>query len=59
MPTVLFARVEKSIRAEFLTPHYSLVNPLIDLIKASETKISKSCFKSESWNSFLNKKLNT
>lgn len=48
IPTVLLASVEKSINAEFRTPHSSLVNPFIDLIKASETKISKSCFKSES-----------
>ncbi len=36
-PTVRFDNTVKSIKDEFLTPHSSLVNPLIDDIKASET----------------------
>lgn len=37
MPTVRLAKTEKSINDEFLTPHYSLVKPLIDKINADET----------------------
>ena len=48
MPIVRLARTENSIKAELRTPHYSLVNPLIDLMKASETKLSRSCLRSES-----------
>lgn len=36
-PIVLFDNVVNNINEEFLTPHYSLENPLIDEIKASET----------------------
>ncbi len=37
MPTVRLAKTEKSMRDEFLTPHSSLVKPLIDKINADET----------------------
>ena len=53
IPNVLLAKTEKSIREEFLTFHYSLVKPLIEVMKAAEILASKSCLKSESWNSFL------
>ena len=36
-PTVLFAKTVKSINDEFLTPHSSLVKPLIEEMNASET----------------------
>jgi hypothetical protein len=36
-PMVLLASAEKSMREEFLTPHYSLVKPLIEEIKAYGT----------------------
>jgi hypothetical protein len=42
------------MRAEFLTPHYYVLNPFIEIIKASETKGSKSNLRSESWNIFFN-----
>jgi len=37
IPTVLLANTEKSISEEFLTPHYSFVKPVIELINASDT----------------------
>lgn len=48
IPTVLLARIVNNISDEFRTPHSSLVNPLIDAIKAYEVYGSISAFKSES-----------
>lgn len=36
-PTVLFDKAVNNISDEFLTPHYSLENPFIDEINASDT----------------------
>ena len=48
MPKDRLAKTENSINDEFLTPHSSLVKPLMDDMKADDTNVSKSCFKSES-----------
>lgn len=48
MPNVRLANTENSISEEFRIPHSSFVNPLMDMMKAWETKTSKSIFKSES-----------
>lgn len=37
MPTVRLERTVKSISEEFLTPHSSLVNPLMEEMNAEET----------------------
>ena len=34
MPTVRFANTENNIKEELRTPHYWLVNPFIELMKA-------------------------